>query len=174
MTAPGPPRVEFYGKLGGVELSQVPRLEDCHPGLSPLEFNVIVAPAEMPERIGSILLSDESREQLGASMQLGRLVAASPLAFTYERWPAGVSPPKAGAVVWFARFGGGEFEGLDGRTYRTLKDKDLIGTVDAPASSPVTLATTPMRATGEVIPAPETKRVEVTWVAGGPGGEVAA
>lgn len=133
---PTPSKPEFYGKLGGVELTQVPVLDDCRPGLHPLEFNVIVAPAAMPEKIGSIHLPDEAKEQRAMAMQLGRLVAASPLAFTYERWPEGTSPPKPGAIVWFARFGGGEFEGMDGKLYRTLKDKDLIGWVDVPPPAP--------------------------------------
>jgi co-chaperonin GroES (HSP10) len=113
------------GKIGDARLDLVPKLEECRPGLEPTEYNIVLAPAVMPERVGSILLSDQERERLGMAMQVGRIVAASPVAFNYERWPIDTYPPQVGDVVWFARYAGGVFEGRDGREYRIVKDKDI-------------------------------------------------
>ncbi len=113
------------GSIAGVELEHVPDLALCHPGLLPTEYNVIIAPAVMPEKTkGNIILADETKDRQSGAMQVGRLVAASPLAFRYEpgiEWEY----PTPGVIVWFARYAGGEFVGADGRTYRIVKDKDI-------------------------------------------------
>jgi co-chaperonin GroES (HSP10) len=63
--------------------------------------------------------------------QRGRLIATSPLAFTYERWPDGASPPKAGQKVIFSKYSGVRMESTkDGREYLLLKDKDIVCTED--------------------------------------------
>ena len=117
------------GKVGDIKLSQVPKLEDCNPGLHPTEYNIIIAPAEIDEKVGGIILADETRERMTDAAQVGRLVAVSPVAFNYERWPAGTNPPQIGDIIWFARYAGGTFEGQDGRSYRIVKDKDVAGTI---------------------------------------------
>ncbi len=114
------------GSIAGVELEHVPDLALCHPGLLPTEYNVIIAPAVMPEKTkGNIILADETKDRQSGAMQVGRLVAASPIAFNYDQWPTGSLPPHSGEIVWFARYAGGEFVGADGRTYRIVKDKDI-------------------------------------------------
>ena len=117
--------VEDYGRVGDVVLSDVPGLADCRPGLEPTEYNVVVIAAVMPEKVGSILIADETRERMGDGLQVGRVIAVSPIAFNYERWPEGASPPGVGDIVWFARYAGGTFTGVDGRQYRLVKDKDI-------------------------------------------------
>lgn len=124
------PAVEDLGKIGDAHLSDVPKLEDCRPGLRPIEYNVIVAPAAMKEKLGSVFIPDEAREMRELGMQVGRIVSVSPIAFNYDHWPQGEEPPKAGALVWFARYAGGEFEGLDGKRYRIVKDKDIGAVID--------------------------------------------
>ena len=121
---------QSLGTIGGVELDQVPELAVCHPGLQPSEYNVIIAPAVMPEKsTGGILFADDTKDRQSGAMQVGRLVAASPIAFNYDQWPVGSNPPQPGQIVWFARYAGGEFVGADGRTYRIVKDKDIGGVI---------------------------------------------
>lgn len=124
------PEIENFGRIADVGLSDIPALADCNCGMEPVEYNLIIAPAEQKERIGSILLADESREKLAIAKQVGRIVAASPLAFTYDAWPEGSRPPLLGDVVWFGRYAGKEYEGPDGRTYRIIKDKDIGAIID--------------------------------------------
>lgn len=117
--------VTHWGKVGDIKLLDVPAVSECNPGIQPTEYNVILAPAVMPQRVGSILLADSTREQRADAVQVARIIAKSPIAFNYERWPDGTSPPEVGDIVWYARYAGGEIEGLDGRTYRIVKDKDI-------------------------------------------------
>jgi co-chaperonin GroES (HSP10) len=109
------------GNLGDVRLDLVPSLDECKPGIRPVEYNVIVAPAA----------ADETRDSAGMAMQVGRIVSVSPIAFNFERWPDGAPPaPKAGDMVWFARYAGHPFEGRDGRDYRIIQDKDINAVID--------------------------------------------
>lgn len=120
--------VQSLGRLGDAHLDLIPQLEDCAPGLKPMEYNVVVAPAGVPEKIGklgSIFVPDDYKESQGLAMQVGRIVAMSPLAFNYDKWPDDADRPKQGDVVWFARYAGKDFEGMDGKTYRILKDRDI-------------------------------------------------
>lgn len=121
------------GKIGDAEFIHVPQIAECKPGLRPVEYNLIIATAVMPEKKGSIYLPDEARDSLGMAMQVGRIIAASPLAFGYERWPDETQIPKPGDLVWFARYAGGEFEGVDARRYRIVKDKDIGAVIEEAA-----------------------------------------
>lgn len=117
------------GRIGEARVDLVPPLSDCNPGIIPSEYNCIVAVAKAPETIGRqglIIAPDSTRETEELAYQIGRLVAASPIAFNYDKWPQGSSPPQVGQVVWYARYAGSTpFEGLDGRQYRIIKDKDI-------------------------------------------------
>lgn len=124
-----------YGKIGDAHLELVPKVSECNPGLEPTEYNLIVAPAKMPEKLGSIILATTTQDQMSMAAQVGRIIACSPVAFNYERWPEGTKPPKIGDIVWFARYAGGLFEGLDGKEYRILKDKDIGAVITAPDAS---------------------------------------
>lgn len=121
--------IASLGSIGDIKLSQVPKLEDCNPGFEPTEYNIVIAPAVIEEKVGSIIMATETHDRLKDAAQLGRLVAVSPVAFNYERWPDGAGPPQVGDVVWFARFAGGTFDGVDGKTYRIVKDKDIAGVI---------------------------------------------
>lgn len=125
--------VASLGKIGEANLQLVPKLEDCRPGIRPIEYNVIVAPAPATEdkKIGSIFIPDDSKETLDLAMQVGRIVAQSPLAYGYEHWPDDSLKPQIGEIVWFARYGGKEFTGADGKTYRILKDRDIGAVIEA-------------------------------------------
>jgi chaperonin GroES len=95
----------------------------------PMEFNVIVEldPSE-GKSPGGIILLDTATERDKLGSQEGTLVAVSPHAFSYAEWPEGVAPPKEGARILFARFAGLVRE-QDGKTYRILKDKDVVAVI---------------------------------------------
>lgn len=124
------------GRIGDAHLDRVPPLADCNPGLQPTEYNVVIAPAQMVEKIGSILLPDSEKERMGMALQVGRIVALSPIAFNYDSWPSDDAKPRVGQLVWFARFAGGLFEGIDGREYRIVKDKDIGAIITESNASP--------------------------------------
>jgi chaperonin GroES len=133
------PKIASLGKIGEARLDLVPQLGECNPGIQPVEYNVVVAPAVMPEKIGSLHVPDEYRDNQALAMQVGRIVSMSPLAFDYAKWPDGSTKPSVGQIAWFARYAGKEFEGIDGKTYRILKDKD-IGAVIEDAPQPPSFA----------------------------------
>lgn len=134
MPASNKRQITDLGRVGGADLAHVPALEDCHPGLEPMEYNVVVAPAVMPEKLGSLFIPDESRDMIGMGLQVGRIIAQSPLAHGYDTWPDPSKKPQVGDIVWFGRFAGGEFEGRDGRKgYRILKDKDIGAVIERAA-----------------------------------------
>lgn len=133
MNSPKKPSVGSLGKIGDARLDLVPALDGCHPGIRPVEYNVIVAPApstEVEGKIGSIFIPDEARETLDLAMQVGRIIDQSPLAYDYAVWPDQSLKPQIGQIVWFARYAGKEFEGTDGKNYRILKDKDIGAVVE--------------------------------------------
>ena len=101
-------------------------------GISPTEYNVLVKPEKIDDKTkGGVLLADTTLDRKQAFMTKGVLVAVSPLAFTYERFPEGHPPPKVGDTVIFTKAAGVSVEGVDGAEYKLLKDKD-IGAVITP------------------------------------------
>jgi co-chaperonin GroES (HSP10) len=99
-------------------------MTDC--GLMPIEFNVIVDQDPVKEMIGSIIVPEMRKERDMHMETRGSIVAMSPLAFTYEEWPAGSRIPKVGDRVAFAQHAGAFIDGADGKKYRVLKDKDIL------------------------------------------------
>ena len=125
------------GKIGEARLDLIPSLDECKPGLRPTEYNVIVAPARVAKTVGAagaIVAPDEYVESAEMAMQVGRIVAMSPLAFNYDQWND--SPdlkPKVGDIVWYARYAGALIEcAFDGQMYRMVKDKDVAAVIEAP------------------------------------------
>jgi co-chaperonin GroES (HSP10) len=114
--------VKFTGKI--------PALTECDPGFRPTEYNILIAPEELQEKIGSLYLPEQTKEKEGMALMRGRLIAASPLAFTYsDAWADG-ERPKPGDAVIFAKFAGVLIEGRDGKEYRLAKDKDLAAVLE--------------------------------------------
>ena len=125
-------QVPHNGRLGAVDLATIPVLANCHPGFSPTEYNVLVAPPAKAEMTaGKVYLADETKDADQMAAQVGRLVAVSPIAFNYDdAWPE-ESQPKVGDLVWFARYSGSTITGLDGADYRIVKDRDVGGVIEA-------------------------------------------
>ncbi len=118
-----------YGVLGDVNLDYIPGVDECDWALDAGEYNIVVLPATVPTKVGSIIVPDEFREMTEAAIQMGRIVSLSPLAFTYANWPVGTRLPQVGDLVYYARYAGGEQVGFDGRVYRTIKDQDIMGRI---------------------------------------------
>lgn len=113
-------------KVSAKERVSIPSVSECNPGLRPSEFNVLVLPEVVEEKTaGGIILPDASKDAKDAAGQRGRLVAVSPVAFDYASFPEG-SKPQIGDVVHYAKFAGTKMEGADGRSYRAIKDRDII------------------------------------------------
>lgn len=93
-------------------------------GIRPIEFNVLVKQKKVEEKIGSIILAEQTREREQAAAIEGEIVAISPLAFTYEDWGA-EEKPKIGQWCIFAKYAGMKVKGRDGEEYLLVKDKDL-------------------------------------------------
>lgn len=104
-------------------------------GIEPTEFNCLVQPEEIGDKIGSIMLADETKDRHQAMATKGRLVAASPLAFTYEDWPKEARKPQIGDTVIIAKGAGVLVEGLDGKKYRLVKDKDVCAIIRSKLAS---------------------------------------
>lgn len=102
-------------------------------GFRPVEYNVVVKPEEVSTRVGSILMPDETRDRKQAFETRGVIVAVSPLAFSYERWPDPDCIPQVGDTVVFAKAAGIIEKGVDGEPYRVLKDKDIMAVIERPS-----------------------------------------
>lgn len=101
-------------------------IEGNRSGIYPTEFKVLVLPIEVKAKTdGGIIIPEEARERKEFAVQEGELIAVSPLAFTYEKWPEGYKPPQVGDRVLFTKYAGGKQKGKDGVEYRLINDKDV-------------------------------------------------
>jgi co-chaperonin GroES (HSP10) len=99
-------------------------------GIQPTEFKVLIAPTPVTEKVGSILMPEQTKETEKWATVEGTLIACSPLAFTYakdDEWEAaGGQKPKPGDRVLFAKYAGHHHKGSDGQTYIIANDKDVM------------------------------------------------
>ena len=108
-----------------VKAISVPVPKGKDHGIKPVEFNVLVEPDEVKERTdGGVIIPQMARDKEQAAAVHGRILAASPLAFTYDDWPM-EQRPKVGDKVVFAKYAGMVVTGADGKSYRLVKDKDI-------------------------------------------------
>lgn len=114
-------------------MGTIPKLEDCRPGFRPVEYYVVIAPERIEERTaGGIILTQAKREVDEIATQKGRIVAVSPLAWTFA--DGAEHAARVGDVVLFGRYAGTLIEGDDGEKYRLCRDKDVVAVFDEPAS----------------------------------------
>ena len=100
-------------------------------GIAPTEFKVLVEPKKVEEKTkGGIIIPDEKLERDQYAAMEGVIIAASPLAFTYENWPDGARKPQVGDRVIFAKYSGAKVTGKDGVEYRLIADKDIGAVLD--------------------------------------------
>lgn len=113
-------------------MAKLPTLSDCNPGIKPLEYYVLIAPEVIEEKTaGGIFLPTQKRETDEIATQKGRIIAQSPLAWTFA--DGDDHRAKVGDAVLFGRYAGSLIEGLDGKTYRLCRDKDVAGILEEAA-----------------------------------------
>ena len=99
-------------------------------GLMAMEFNVVVKPKALDKKTaGGLIIPDEAHERDEYAQERGQLVSVSPVAFSYEEWPAGARKPQPGDHVVYRRYAGMEAKGGDGEKYRIIKDSDIVALV---------------------------------------------
>lgn len=114
-------------------MGTIPSLNDCRPGIKPVEYYVLIAPETTDERTaGGIYIPQTKRETDEIATQKGRIVAQSPLAWGFAEGEA--HRADVGQVVLFGRYAGSLIEGVDGKTYRLCRDKDVAGIFEEDAS----------------------------------------
>ena len=106
-----------------------------HPsGITPTEYKVLIDPQPIEAKIGSIILPEQTQESEKYAQIKGRIVAVSPLAFTFAsaaEWAAvNATPPKPGDVVLYAKYAGVRVKGRDMREYLIVNDKDITATIE--------------------------------------------
>lgn len=114
-----------------LETWTTPALADCAPGIEPTEYQVLIVMAEKAEKTaGGIILTADSHEKAQWGADHGRLLAVSPLAFTYEKDWGQARKPQIGDVVFAGRFPGDEIIGRDGRKYRLCEDRAISAVME--------------------------------------------
>jgi co-chaperonin GroES (HSP10) len=102
-------------------------------GITPTEFKVLIDPKPVEKKIGSIIIPESTQESEEYAQIEGRIVAVSPLAFSYaskEEWEAaGAEKPKPGDVVLYAKYAGVRVKGKDGNRYIIANDKDVCALI---------------------------------------------
>lgn len=115
----------------------VPTLADTNAGIEPTEYFVLVVMAQKDAKVGSIILPDTTREREQWGSEHGRILAVSPLAFSYaDHWPPGAKPA-VGDVVFVGRYPGKECEGRDGKPYRLVSDREISGIIERASAQTV-------------------------------------
>lgn len=107
-------------------------------GIHPTEYNVLVKVEAVQEvTSGGVILADETKDRKQAFWTRGHIVAVSPLAFTYERWPEGSRVPQVGDNVLITKAAGNVVEGVDGEEYKLIKDKDINAVIGDPVGKTI-------------------------------------
>lgn len=112
-------------------MGRIPELSELKPGITMCEFNVLISPEEIEEVTpGGIILAQQTKDMEQDAVTVGRIVSLPPFAGAHI-WPEdGPGRPRVGDVVLYARYGGRLWTGTDGREYRAIKDKDILGIID--------------------------------------------
>lgn len=119
----------------------LPKVEETKPGISPMEFNCLILPRQIERvRKSGIIIAEGAASREEEAGDEGLLVSISPLAFNEQDFPDRAAVPEVGQHVMFARYAGKSFVGADGRIYRLMKDKEVLGVRTAEANSAVTKA----------------------------------
>lgn len=114
----------------------LPKVEETNPGINPLEFNCLILPRAVQEvSKGGIIVPKGAADRENEAGDEGLLVSMSPLAFNEQDFPDRDAVPAIGQHVMFARYAGKSFVGADGRIYRLMKDKEVLGVRTAEANS---------------------------------------
>lgn len=106
-------------------------------GLRPVEYKVVIRPDPVEEKIGSVLLPDDTREKQGWAQVKGTLIAVGGKAFSDPFTDEERKLFQPGARVYFSKYEGQVFYGPDGEEYRLCLDKNIGGIVENEAAVPL-------------------------------------
>lgn len=110
-------------------MADIPELSDCRPGVRAIGFSAIVAIERADEKTrGGIFLPDSERDKKDVVAMKGRLVSLGSAAFDFAHFAE--PPVKVGDLVMVAHLAGKRIDGADGRTYRIMQDRDIIGVLE--------------------------------------------
>ena len=100
-------------------------LETC--GISPAGHRVLVKPDEYMESYqGIIQIPDKIKDRSQNAQTAGTVIAVGLTAYQQREFGNGVQWVKPGDRVAFARYGGKQLTGKDGKQYRIIEDDDII------------------------------------------------
>jgi len=102
-------------------------------GIRPQEYNVLVKPDDVEATTkGGLIIPATKIEKDEFARTEGKLVATSPMAFSFEDWPtdAADQKPQIGDRVIFSRYQATEVTGRDGAKYWLMKDKAIAGVIE--------------------------------------------
>ena len=92
-------------------------------GMIPVEYKCLVLPIEVEEKsAGGIILAKETVEAEEVAQCKAKLIDVGGIAFS--DWGNGRNP-RVGDTVLIAKYAGIVTEGMDGKTYRIIQDKDI-------------------------------------------------
>lgn len=100
-------------------------------GIGPLCDKVLVlVDTAMGTTTGGIIITDSLQENQTLASTTGLLVAVGPQAFAYDsdrtvKWEG--ERPQPGSRVYFQKYAGQEYTGLDGLLYRLMADRSVAG-----------------------------------------------
>jgi chaperonin GroES len=100
-------------------------------GFEPLDLRVLVLPDDVETKTsGGIIIPDMTGEREKYAMIFGTLVAVGENAWEEAAArSAKFDKPAPGDRVVYAKYGGIEIKGRDGKQYRLMNDEDVIGRV---------------------------------------------
>lgn len=115
-------------------MGEIPKIEQCAPGIDAVGFRVLVAvqPTEEVTK-GGIILSTQTTDKDRLVQTRGRIVSMGSVAFDFARFPEGTQP-QVGDAVMFAKLAGYMFDGADGREYRLIHDQDVSAIIQEDAA----------------------------------------
>lgn len=104
-------------------------------GIIPTEYKVLVDPEPVKAvSKGGIIIPDATKDSEKYAQIKGRIVARSPLAFTFAtqaEWDAaGAAKPAPGDVILYAKYAGVHVKGKDGKDYLLINDKDITALIE--------------------------------------------
>lgn len=100
-------------------------LESC--GIAPAGHRVLVKPDEFFESYqGVIQMPENVKERSQNAQTAGSVVAVGLTAYQQKEFGNGTHWVKPGDRVAFARYGGKQLKGTDGKLYRIIEDDDVL------------------------------------------------
>ena len=98
-------------------------------GFDPLDLRVLVLPDDVEVKTpGGIILPDAASERDKYAMMFGTLIAVGENAWEEAAGRSDAfAKPAPGDRVVYAKYGGIEIKGRDGKQYRLMNDVDIIG-----------------------------------------------